>query len=244
MAYYEDIIITDDGRIMCELCQIYVPTDNMIGPHLDTSKHQNSYVARIIVQNNINIQGKRAFCSICEVHLSDLMDHIESVEHQRLMNSIMEIVQNDGLFIKLPKNSKDNKSQLNCLICNNIVTFTLDSLKEHVGSLKHRKARSMAVQPFNGIFSVEGCDENLWCKICQVYFENYIETIFEHVDSNKEHKKRLTKILRLIEGQNIEIDKYLANPNEHTANCLKCETVVACNVDNLERHIKGKRHNH
>lgn len=241
MAYYEDIIITEDGKTMCELCQIYVPSDNMIEPHLGTTKHQNYYILRIMVQNNINIQDNRAFCSICKTHLDDLMDHIQSFEHEKLMNSITEIIKNDGLFLELPKN---NISQMNCIICNNVVPFTLESLMEHVRSLKHRKARSMAVQPFNAIFSVEGCDDNLWCKICQVYFENYVETIFEHVDSNKEHKTRLTKILRLIEGQNIEIDNYLANPNEHTAKCTKCDTVVACNVDNLERHIKGKRHNH
>ncbi|CAH2240369.1 jg17364 [Pararge aegeria aegeria] len=115
-------------------------------------------------------------------------------------------------------------------------------IQGHINGPRHGRARSMGVQPYNSIFSVEGSDDVLWCKICQVYLENYIETIFEHVDEDKEHNVRLSKILRLIEGQNITIDAYLTNPTEDKATCNKCSTGVSCNVDNLGRHIKGKQH--
>lgn len=242
MPYYEDIIVTEDGRTLCELCEIYISTDDMIESHLDCEKHVSLYISRLMIQNNINAEVNKAYCLICKVDLVDLMVHIQSSQHQRLMNEINEVIEKDRSFLVLPQNLNTNGSQVYCTICNNFMIFTLESIKDHVHSLKHKRARSMAVQPFNGIFSVEEHDDYLWCKVCQIYFENYIETIFEHVDDNKEHKTRLTKILRLIEGQNITIDKYLTQANEHSATCLKCNTVVACNVDNLERHITGKRH--
>lgn len=79
----------------------------------------------------------------------------------------------------------------------------------------HRRARSIAVQLYNGIFSVEESDDDLWCKICQVYFENYIEVIFEHVDENKMHLARLKNLLYLINGEDISIENYLTDPKEH-----------------------------
>lgn len=99
----------------------------------------------------------------------------------------------------------------------------------------------MVLQPLNGIFSVEGNDDYLWCKLCQIFFDNYVELIFQHIEES-EHAKTMRKILRLIDGENITIDNYLQSPKQDKAFCKKCSIEVPCNVDNLQRHINGKKH--
>ncbi|XP_069362193.1 uncharacterized protein [Maniola hyperantus] len=242
MAYYEDIAIKD-FKLMCNLCKKLFPQndDKIIEFHLNDKNHIDLYKHRTMVQNNIIIRENHTLCGLCKENVLDIRAHIQSKKHKDIMSLINKLIEKDGAFLELPHNIQ-KRTEVHCTICDHSIEFTLEFVREHINGLRHRRARAMAVQPFNGIFSVEGSDDDLWCKICQIYFENYIETIFEHVDDNKEHNIRLTKILRLIEGQNIFIDAYLTNPTEDRATCNKCNTGVACNVDNLERHIKGKRH--
>lgn len=242
MAYYEDIIIDDDGKTMCNLCEICILDDEAIESHLNCKNHNDLYIQRLMIQNNVIVRENKGHCLICKENLKDLLGHIQSFQHQGLMLQINAILEKDGGFLELPCNIRESRLNVYCTICDGYIDFSLNKLEEHIHTSKHRRARAMAVQPYNGIFSVEGSNDDLWCKICQVYFENYIEIILEHVDEDKEHNTRLTKILGLIEGQNITIDKYLTNVTEDKAMCHKCNTEVSCNADNLERHIKGKRH--
>lgn len=244
MANYEDIIIKE-GKMMCDLCKVLFPDDDikLIKYHLNGKNHMGLYQQRIKVQNNIVAHPNSEFCRLCDENVIDLTFHLESVNHREIMRLINNIVEKDGAFLLLPRDECEEIT-VHCLICDCATEFTLDSIKKHINDQTHLKARAIAVQPFNGIFSVEGSNDDLWCKICRVYFQNYIELIFEHVDENKEHNVKLSKILRLIEGENISIEEYLTNPTEDKATCHKCNTGVACNVDNLERHIKGKQHKH
>lgn len=245
MAHYEDIIVLKDSEVKCILCEkILLDNNDCIKTHLDSETHKKFYVKRLFIQNNIVAKHNCIHCFICETSFSDVsnvISHITNSKHKTLINEITRYVEDDGAFIEIP-NDKDGRATAFCSICNEIVDFMYDKVKDHINSSVHRRMRSIAVQPYNGIFSIEGNEDELWCKICQVYFENYIEIIFEHVDEDLEHLKRLKKLLYLINGQNITIEKYLTDPKEDKAMCKRCNMEVACNVINIQDHIKGKKH--
>lgn len=244
MAYYEDIIETEHGNsVSCVLCSVSLENNNMaIELHTNGEKHKKNYIHRIMILNNI----QRNRCRLCFTKVTDL-NHIQTSEHQGHLQEIYNLVENEGAFIELPSSilqtwvSSDQGTRAHCTICDQYVDFTDIEIKTHIQSSRHLRSRAMAMQPFNGIFSVDGSNDDLWCKICQKYFENFIEKIFDHIDDS-EHYVKLSKIVRLIEGQDISIDTYLTNPTEDKATCNRCKTLVSCNIYNLDKHIKGKRH--
>lgn len=245
MAYHEDIVTDINGKIRCELCKILLRDgQTFIEDHLNDKEHVNLFMHRLMLQNGITMCDKRINCSLCEegTDLKNVINHIQSSRHEDTFNSLRKIVTNDGGFLVLPETITNLGSKVDCLICNLTMKFNLDVVKSHIASERHRRARSIAVQPLNAIFSVEDSKDDLWCKICQVYFENYVEVILEHVDEDPKHLKELGKLFWLIKGQNITIEKYLYDPKEDKAMCNKCQIGVPCNLDNLERHIKGKKH--
>ncbi|XP_072945503.1 uncharacterized protein [Epargyreus clarus] len=242
MAYYEDIVDIG-GQAKCILCEVYLPDDNnYVDTHINGDQHMGLYVKRIMINNNLVLQHSKPYCLICNSVVCNLEDHIQSNQHQQRMDEIKYMVEKDGAFLEIPTKIAHKESEVHCTICDCTVGFEIKEIKDHIQSVKHKRARAMAVQPSNGIFSVEGTDDDLFCKICQLYFENYIECIFEHVDEDEKHTQTLNKILRLIKGQNITIEKYLTNVAEDKATCNKCSIEVPCNIDNLERHVKGKKH--
>ncbi|CAH4034899.1 unnamed protein product [Pieris brassicae] len=244
MAYYEDIIETQDGNsVLCILCKISLENRNTaIELHISGEKHKKKYLQKILILNNVLSDC----CLLCYVQITDL-DHIQTSKHQGQLQEICNFVEKDGAFIELPSMilqpwaSTEQGTRSHCTICDQFVGFTVKDIKSHIQSPTHMRSKAMALQPFNGIFSVDDNNADLWCKICQKYFANYIEKIFDHIDDS-EHYVKLSKIVRLIEGQDIVIDNYLTNSTEDKATCNRCKTLVSCNIDNLERHIKGKRH--
>lgn len=246
MAYYEDIIYEDE-KIKCSLCGVYLQDENrLIEAHIKSESHRCSEVSRTLVrQSIIIISHNNFFCRVCDKKLdnSNLNSHIHSSHHVMEMKKVMNVISNDGGFIDIPEKPSENGVDLKCVLCNDYVPFSMNSVQQHFSDERHRRARAIAMQAMNGIFSVEGSSDDLWCKFCRVYFENYIEVIFEHVDDNAEHKIRISKILNIIKNQNISIDKFLMDPKEDKARCHKCDKAVSCNIDNLERHVKGKLHN-
>ncbi|KAM3965999.1 uncharacterized protein ACR2FA_012858 [Aphomia sociella] len=242
MAYYKDIV-EENGELKCTLCMIVMPDNkNCIQEHIKSDNHKDRTVQRLLVRNSMEFNNNVLKCLICNENSIQMLnggEHINSTGHQNLLRTIKEIVEMDGAFLVLPDNIGDD--MVNCLICDHTILFKSYDIEEHIKSIEHRRARSIAVQPLNGIVSVEDSDCDLWCKICKTYFDNYIEAIFQHVDKNKDHVTELRKILKLIEGQNISIEQYLIDPKQDKARCDKCETEVPCNLD-LERHIKGAKH--
>ncbi|CAH0591600.1 unnamed protein product [Chrysodeixis includens] len=246
MAYHADVLVDGSGKTKCGLCKIFISDSNVeIERHLNDKNHVKMNMQRLMVQNNIVAHNRQVICGLCDqiFDQSSIINHINSSRHQDMKASVEELIKNDGGLLLLPENITNLGSKVNCLACDCFIDFEFASIKSHIGSAKHRRARAMAVQPMNAIFSVEDSNDDLWCKICQVYFENYIEIIFEHVDEDPVHRKKLGKLLMLINGQNISIEKFLYDPREDKAYCKKCDIEVPCNVDNLERHIKGKKHN-
>lgn len=245
MAYHTDIVEDQTGKIKCALCKVFIRnSDIFIEGHLNDKEHTKMFMQRLMIQNNITINGNQISCGLCHqvTDTSKVKHHIDSTYHQEIMASIKEIIKKDGGLLVLPENITNIGPAVNCLACDRYVDFELEAIKTHTASARHRRARAIAVQPFNAIFSVENSNDDLWCKICQVYFENYIETIFEHVDEDPEHTKELNNLCMLIKDQNISMEKFLFDPKEDKALCKKCNMEVPCNIDNLERHIKGKKH--
>ncbi|KPJ13452.1 hypothetical protein RR48_07032 [Papilio machaon] len=244
MAYYEDIVYGVDGKVKCGLCNAGITNSNhSIEIHFNDKVHQDLYIKRLMIQNSISLNGNKKHCVLCNINLeTNLQSHIGSFSHQNVAKKIKSLVEKDGSWLQLPHFISDSVA-INCLICNKFIEYSLKSVEEHIKTIHHRRARAIVLQHYNGIFSIEGSNDDLWCKICRVCLENYIEVIFKHVDENKEHIKNLQKIKRLIEGQSIDIETFLTDPIEDKAYCNKCDTKVSCNVDNLERHIKGKMHN-
>ncbi|CAK1542585.1 unnamed protein product [Leptosia nina] len=242
MAYYEDICEIEN-TITCILCKIsLVNNSTAIELHINGENHKMFYIQRTLILNNM--QGN--YCKICNSDFLDL-SHIQMSKHKEQLYQMQSLVEKDGAFIELPSNilqewaPSELGTNSHCTICDQYLQFTFKDINYHINSHKHKRSKAMALQPFNGIISVAGSDQDLWCKICQKYFANYIEKIFEHVD-DKDHFIKLNKIVRLIDGQDITVDNYLTNTTEDKATCNRCKTQVSCNVDNLERHIKGKRH--
>ncbi|XP_031765060.1 uncharacterized protein LOC113512051 [Galleria mellonella] len=244
MAHYEDIV-EENGELKCILCMDRIPDNkSCIEDHLNGDKHKHQIVQKVLVKNGMVFNNNNISCLLCNQTNIPLLNggyHINnSSVHQKLLEQIKEIVEKDGAFLNLPNDVNNDK--VHCLICDVYFSFNLYNIENHINSDLHRRARSIVVQPLNGIFSVEDSDGDLWCKICPTYFGNYIEAIFQHVDNDKNHKLELRKLLKLVEGQNISIEKFLIDPKEYNAICEKCDTKVPCNLDNLERHIKGERH--
>ncbi|XP_059061117.1 uncharacterized protein LOC131854011 [Achroia grisella] len=242
MAYYDDLT-KDNDKLKCTLCMDIIPGNKTyIEEHLNSDNHKDRILQRLLITNGMVIYHNDMHCLLCNEKNLQLSvgPHILSSCHQKHLEQIKVLVEADGSFIELPNDLNSNK--VHCLICDDYFAFKMCDIEDHIKRNTHRRTRAIAVQPLNGIFSVNCSDGDLWCKICPTYFENYIECIFEHVDNNKKHKMELGKLLRLVEGQNINIEKYLIDPSEDKAMCEKCDTKVPCNLDNLERHIKGERH--
>ncbi|PZC81305.1 hypothetical protein B5X24_HaOG212917 [Helicoverpa armigera] len=245
MAYHADIVVDQNGKTKCGLCKIFIrDSDIYIEEHLGDKEHTKMFMKRLMVQNNITVNGAKMKCSLCNHggDASDFIHHIDSFQHKDALSSVKKLIEKDGGLLLLPETISNIGSSVNCLACDRCLDFTYESVKSHIESARHRRARAIAVQPSNAIFSVEDSPEDLWCKICQVYFENYIEVIFEHVDEDPVHIKNLAKIHRLIRNQNISIEKFLYDPKEDKALCKQCKIEVPCNIDNLASHIKGKQH--
>lgn len=240
MAYYEDIAIMPNNFLKCVLCdEIMENNDRLIESHIDSRQHREQYMRRLMSHNSIITRSTEPFCQLCnhDVNIAELTHHVQSALHSKNLSSLIELIENDGKFIQIP----DKNNCIYCCICNSQINFTLELVKSHLESAKHKRARAMVLQPLNGIFSVEGNDDYLWCKLCQIFFDNYVELIFQHIEES-EHAKTMRKILRLIDGENITIDNYLQSPKQDKAFCKKCSIEVPCNVDNLQRHINGKKH--
>ncbi|KAJ8720947.1 hypothetical protein PYW08_006412 [Mythimna loreyi] len=245
MAYHADIIVDENGKTKCGLCKVFIKdSDIYIEDHLKDTEHSDMYLQRLMIQNNIVINGKKISCLLCNQvsDVAEVLHHIDSSSHKGKMSSVKKIIEKDGGLLVLPEDITTVGSKVNCLVCDGWVEFNQEAVKTHIESAKHRRARAIVVQPLNAIFSVEGSSEDLWCKICQVYFENYIEVIFEHVDEDPIHLKNIGKLNLLIKDQNIDIEKYLHDPKEDKALCKRCGIEVPCNIDNLDRHIRGKQH--
>lgn len=243
--YHTDIIIDESGKTKCGLCKVLLQdSDILIEDHLNDTEHANMIVQRLMTQNNIVMNGKKISCHLCNQvsDVTEVLKHIDSSNHKAKISSVIKIIEKDGGLLVLPEDVTTVGSAVNCLACDRWVDFNQDSIKSHIESTRHRRARAIAVQPINAIFSVEDYSEDLWCKICQIYFENYIEVIFEHVDEDPVHLKTIGKLHLLIKDQNISIDKFLHDPKEDKAMCKQCGIEVPCNIDNLDRHIRGKQH--
>lgn len=243
MAYYEDIVYGVSNKVKCRLCNAAITNNNYsIDIHLNEKSHNELYVKRLMIRNSISFNGNQKHCFMCNMNFeTNLLSHIDSLSHQNVAKKIKTLIEKDGNWLELPRSISDNCA-IGCLICNKLFEYSLKSVEDHIKTIHHRRARAIALQYYNGIFSIGGSNDVLWCKICRVCLDNYIEVIFKHVD-DKEHTRYLQKIRRLIEGQNIDIEPFLTDPVEDKAYCNKCNTKVSCNVDNLERHIKGKIHN-
>lgn len=240
MAYYEDLIVQPNNCLECLLCaEVMENIDRKIESHLYSRKHRECYMRRLMARNSMFIKNTELFCHLCNhnVGISNLTHHVESTHHCKTLDRIKEFIEKDGNFLEI----SDNDNSINCCICNSLIEFTLESVEGHVTSAKHCRAKVMVLQPLNGIFSVEDHNEYLWCKLCQKFFDNYVELILKHVEES-EHAQTMRKLLRLINGQNITIDNFLQCLSQDKAFCKKCEIEVPCNVDNLQRHINGKKH--
>lgn len=244
MAYHTDILVDESGKTKCGLCEISICDDDIsIEEHLNDIEHSNMYMQRLMIQNNVVVNGKKISCHLCNqvCDVSEILNHIDGSHHKNKIGSVKKLIEKDGGLLVLPDETKIGSS-VNCMACDRWVDFNHEAVKSHIDSARHRRARALAVQPINAIFSVEDNNEDLWCKICQVYFENYIEVIFEHVDEDPVHIKNLKKINMLIKDQNISIEKFLNEPKEDKALCKQCGIEVPCNIDNLASHIRGKQH--
>lgn len=244
MAYHEDIIIDENDNTKCELCKIFISdSENSIENHLKDHNHTKLFMKKLMIQNNIMNKNNRIYCGVCEqvLEVTKVINHIQSSHHRDKMDAIKKITLKDGGFLILPEVITNRGSAVECLICNRTMEFNFNTIQSHVSTGRHKRARSIAVQPLNAIFSVDDTDD-LWCKICKVYFENYVEIIIEHVDEDPKHVKEINKLFRLIKDQNISIEKFLYDPKEDKAVCNKCKIWVPCNVLNLAGHIKGGKH--
>jgi hypothetical protein len=244
MAYYQDIIINDNGEIKCKLCDCKLTDDDIsIESHVKDYNHQKFELKRVLMQQSVVIINNHYYCCVCD-HIVDgdnnLRSHLLQVTHKNMLKTVKQLLKSDGSFLRMFVNPVNELLSMNCKLCNCDIEFK--AIAEHIGSMRHRRIRAIIVQPYNGIFSVEGDDEHLWCKICKVYIPNYIDVIFDHVDNNEDHITNWVKVLNIIKGQEITLEKFLTDPKEDKVCCKKCNTQVACNVINLNDHIKGNKH--
>lgn len=234
-----------NSNLKCVFCGVIISkSSNEIDEHVGDSIHKENI-------ENMEDQGisyndiDTVYCKPCKRNLGEsesVSDHVESDDHANWVTTVDELV--DGEFINILEylGAEKNNENVTCDACNHSIVCTLENIELHVNSFNHRANVLEQLKPLNGIFNANN-DEEVWCKICDIYIDNTVQSIFSHIDDDGEHLESLGSLEDVISGQNISIKDYLSVENEQKAQCNMCNIEVLCDLSSLQEHIISSHNN-
>lgn len=235
------IVGNSKTRVRCLFCGVYIPkATKCIEQHTNGAKHKENI--RLMNENGLSFSNDLLRCKPCMRNLPEdecVLNHIEGEDHSNWMAAMDDLT--EGEFISVDAYLSGEKDEGFCDVCNSNVNCSLQSIEEHVNHISHRAKISERLKPLNGIFPVEN-DEEVWCKVCDVYIDNTVQSILSHIDDDEGHMTWFMEIEDLIEDQEVSIRNYLANEHEIYAYCNKCEMEVTCNAQHIESHVHSEAH--
>ncbi|XP_059061062.1 uncharacterized protein LOC131853975 [Achroia grisella] len=235
------IIPSSKTRVRCLFCGVHIPKANRcIDQHTNGAKHKENVMLKM--ENGLDILNENLYCKPCNQVVDEdgsVADHIDTESHCNWRAAMEDLT--EGEFIKLESYLSSERDDVRCDACSVDLSSSLHVIEKHVNSVKHRNRVVERLKPLNGIFSIENDDE-VFCKICNIYIENTIGSVLQHIDDDEEHVVWLAEIDDLIDGQDVSIDRYLANEYEINAFCKKCEMDILCDAQNIESHVHSEDH--
>lgn len=235
------IVANSKTRVRCVFCDVFIPKANKcIEQHTNGAQHKENM--QLMSENGLTFLNNALYCRPCNATLSDEesgVNHVDSNDHANWMAALDDLV--DGEFIKLEGYLSFESDDVYCDACSANVSSSLEKIEEHVNSLAHRQNIVERLKPSNGIFSVEN-ESEVWCKICDEYIDNNVQSILSHIDDDENHLEWLMEIEDLIENHEVSIKSYLANEHETYAYCNKCQIQITCNAQAIESHVNSDAH--
>ncbi|KAL0853187.1 hypothetical protein ABMA27_012944 [Loxostege sticticalis] len=235
------IVASSKTRVRCVFCGVFIPKANKcIEQHTNGAKHKENI--ELMTENGISFANDMLYCKPCRTELSEeesVTKHIESDGHANWVAAMEDLI--DGEFISLDPYLNSDKEDVYCEVCHSSLQCTLQNIEAHVNGINHRTNITERLKPLNGIFPVDNDDE-VWCKVCNVFIDNTARSILDHIDDDDEHMEWFAEIEDLIEEQDVSIESFLANEYEHNAFCNRCHLEISCNPQTIEAHVNSDAH--
>lgn len=228
-------------RVRCTFCGVFIPkASKCIEQHINGSKHKENM--NLMNENGLTFINDALYCKPCKrslPHEESVLIHIDSEDHSNWMAAVDDLV--DGEFITLEAYLSCEKDEGYCEVCNTNFECSLQNIEEHVNHINHRTNITERLKPLNGIFPVDN-DEEVWCKVCDVYIDNNVQSILSHIDDDDQHMEWFTQIEDLIEEQEVTIESFLVNEYEKNAYCKKCHMEILCEAQSIQSHVHSDAH--
>lgn len=241
---HNGIVNDAQGRVKCVFCVVQIPKAfSCIEQHIHGSKHKETL--EIMTDNGIfHNEDNTMYCKPCKTILNNdesASQHVDGDQHSNWIAAIEDLI--GGEFINLDSYlcSAKYEEDIRCDLCETAFPFTLALLEKHVNSHDHRVHLAEKLKTLNGIFPVENGEE-VWCKLCDVYIENKVQAILDHIDDDELHMKWFASMDDIIEDHDISLDEFLSEEHHTTAECGKCNMEIDCTTENLEDHIFSETH--
>lgn len=236
---YGVINCNSNQTVRCVFCGTTITkTDKHIEEHVAGTKHKDN-------KEKIETEGisfndiDTVYCKPCNRNLAEdesIIAHMKTEDHANWITTMDELLESE--YMDISKYLKTDKSIENiyCFACKTNLVCTMENVQLHVNDFNHRSNVVEMLKPLNAIFRVDN-EEEVWCKICDVYIENTVQSIFDHIDDDDDHNVWMDTVQDLIANQEISIVSYLKNEHEHNARCHECNMDIACDIESLRGHV-------
>lgn len=235
------VVASSKTRVRCIFCGVFIPkASKCIEQHLNGARHKEN--VELMNENGIAFISDTLHCKPCKrnlPHEESVLKHIDEEDHANWMAAMEDLI--DGEFISIDDYLSSEKDFALCEVCNCNIDCSLPCIEEHVNHIDHRTNITERLKPLNGIFSVDD-NEVVWCKVCDVYVDNTIHNILNHIDNDEQHMEWFAEIEDLIEDQELSLESYLANEHDTNAYCKKCHMEVLCTTQDIRSHVHSEAH--
>jgi hypothetical protein len=222
-------------------CGVHIPKANRcIEQHTNGAKHKDN--VELMKANGVRYNNDTLFCKPCKMALSledSVLKHIESDGHSNWIAAMEDLT--DGEFINMEPFLTSDEDDVHCEVCRLSFHCSLQNIEAHVNGINHRTNITERLKPMNGIFPVDNDDE-VWCKVCNVYIDNTARSILDHIDDDDQHMQWFASIEDITHEQSVTFESYLVNEFDLNAYCNKCHVEIPCNIQSLENHVTSENH--
>lgn len=236
------ILPSSKTRVRCLYCGVHIPkAEKCIEQHVNGSRHEDNM--QLVFTSGIIFKDDVLHCKPCNRELTEeesVLEHTLSDDHANWMATVEDLI--DGEFINLESYLETDieNEKIYCDVCKCSFVCTLASLEQHVNSYDHRSELVDKLMPLNGVFPVEGDDE-VWCKVCNVNFENRVQKILDHIDDDL-HSEWFAEMDDLIEHHEVTMQGFLTEKDQKMAYCHKCAVSIICNNIAIQSHVNSDLH--
>ncbi|CAH0719061.1 unnamed protein product, partial [Brenthis ino] len=235
------IVASSKTRMRCVFCGVYIPKANKcIEEHTNGTKHKECIDQ--MAEHGIIYNNEELYCRPCDLHFGEedsVASHLENDDHANWIATVDDLI--EGEFINVISYMASESDEVTCEVCNCNMYCTLQIIEEHVNEIAHRNNVAEKLRPLNGIFPVENEDE-MWCKVCDEYFENSAKGILQHIDESQTHVDWFMKLVNLIQAQDVSVQDFLRLEHEKNAYCNVCQMEVTCELQSIEEHVYSDAH--